>query len=96
MHGSISWPLLPKPRPQIAINITKPNHRSKQFSWTFWTFSRGYQRHQGHQSHDDDDYEEEDNKVEDNDNDNDKGISALGLDRDLGFSQVPSCGTPMT
>ena len=36
---------------------------------------------------DDDDKEEDDNEVEDNDKDNhnDKGISALGLDRDLGF-----------
>ena len=56
-------------------------------------FSRG---HQGHQPpHDDDGEEEVDNKVEDNneveDNDKDdnnyKDISALGLDRDLGFSQ---------
>ena len=43
---------------------------------------------------DDDDGEEEeedDDEVEDNDKDddnNDKGISALGLDRDLGFSRV--------
>ena len=36
---------------------------------------------------DDDNAEEDDNEVEDNDRDdnNDKGISALGLDRDLGF-----------
>ena len=54
-------------------------------------FSRG---HQGHQPHDDDDKEEDDDEVEDNDkddnnkdNNNDKGISALGLDRDLGFSR---------
>ena len=53
---------------------------------------------QGHRPHDDDDNEEEDDddEVEDNDKDednnnkddsNDKGISALGLDRDLGFSR---------
>ena len=28
------------------------------------------------------------------DNNNVKGISALGLDRDMGFSQGPSYGTP--
>ena len=58
-------------------------------------FSRGHQGRQGHRPHDDDDNEEEDNEVEDNDNDNDnskddnndKGISALGLYRDLGFSR---------
>ena len=53
--------------------------------------------HQGHQSPDDDDDEEEedDNLVEDNeeveendkDDNNFKDISALGLDRDLGFSR---------
>ena len=56
-------------------------------------FSLGHQGRQGHRPHDDDDDEEEDNEVEDNDKDNDnnmddnndKGISALGLDRDLGF-----------
>ena len=49
---------------------------------------------QGYRPHDDDDDEEEDNEVEDNDkddendkdNNNDKGISVLGLDRDMGFS----------
>ena len=55
--------------------------------------------------HDDDDDKEDNDEVEDNDkvegndkddDNNDKGISALGLDRDLGFSRVPSCGTPMT
>ena len=59
-------------------------------------FSRGYQGSQGHWPHDDDaDEQEDDDKVEDNDKDddnnkdgnNDKGISALGLDRDLGFSR---------
>ena len=48
---------------------------------------------QGYRPHDDDDDEEEDNEVEDNDkddendkdNNNDKGISVLGLDRDMGF-----------
>ena len=56
-------------------------------------FSRGHQERQGHRPHDDDDNEEEEDEVEDNDkddnnkdNNNDKGISALGLDRDLGFS----------
>ena len=57
---------------------------------------------QGHRPHDDDD-EEEDDEVEDNkkdddnnnkDNSNDKGISALGLDRDLGFSRGRPPGTP--
>ena len=57
-------------------------------------FLRGHQGGQGHRPHDDDDVddEEEDDKVEDNckdddnnkDDNNDKGISALGLDRDLG------------
>ena len=56
-------------------------------------FSRG---HQGHRpSDDDDDKEEDDNVVEDKDEveDNDKDdnnykyISALGLDRDMGFSR---------
>ena len=58
-------------------------------------FSRGHQGCQGHQPHDDDDDKEDDDEVEDNDKDdnnntddnNDKGISALGLDRDLGFSR---------
>ena len=61
-------------------------------------FSRG---HQGHQPNDDDNVEEDDDdEVEDNDKDgdnnkkdnNDKGISAQGLDRDLRFSRfdVPS------
>ena len=53
-------------------------------------FSRGHQGRQGHRPHDDDNDEEEDDEVEDNDNikvdNNDKGISALRLDRDLGFS----------
>ena len=51
-------------------------------------FSRGHQGRQGHRLHDDDDNEEEDNEVEDNnkDDNNDKGISTLGLDRDIGFS----------
>ena len=35
----------------------------------------------------------EDNNKDD-ENNNDKGISALGLDRDLGFSRGPSYGTP--
>ena len=53
-------------------------------------FSRGHQGHQGHQPHDDDDNEEDDNdKVNNNNNNkdskNNKGISALGLDRDMGF-----------
>ena len=58
-------------------------------------FSRVHQGHQGHRPHDDDDNEEDDDEVEDNDKDdnnnkddnNDKGISALGLDRDMGFSR---------
>ena len=56
-------------------------------------FSCGHQGRQGHRPHDDDDDEEDDDEAEDNDKDNnkddndDKGISALGLDRDLGFSQ---------
>ena len=64
-------------------------------------FSRGHQGRQGHRPHDndndqeedndeeEDDNEEEDNEVEDNnkDDNNDKGISALGLDRDLGLSR---------
>ena len=58
-------------------------------------FSRGHQRCQGHRPHDDDDDEEDDDEVEDNDKDDnknkddndDKGISALGLYRDLGFSR---------
>ena len=40
-----------------------------------------------------------DDKVEDNNKDDDNngnGISALGLDIDLMFSRVPSCGTSMT
>ena len=42
-----------------------------------------------HRPHDNDDDEED--EVEDkDDNNNDKGISALGLDRDLGFSRGPS------
>ena len=52
-------------------------------------FLRGHQGCQGHWPHDNDD--EEEDEVEDNDKDddnnkddnNDKGISALGLDRDL-------------
>ena len=58
-------------------------------------FSRGRQECQGHRPPNDDNDEEEDKEVEDNDKDddnnkddnNDKGISALGLDRDLGFSR---------
>ena len=58
-------------------------------------FSRGHQGRQGHRLHDDEDDEEEDEEVEDNDKDDnnnkddndEKGISALGLDRDLGFSR---------
>ena len=55
-------------------------------------FSRGHQGqqgHQGHQPHDDDNNEKDDDEVEDNDKDdnNFKDISALGLDRDLGFSR---------
>ena len=57
-------------------------------------FSRGHQGCQGHPPHDDDNNEEEDDEVEDNDkydgnnkdDNNDKGISALGLHRDLGVS----------
>ena len=59
-------------------------------------FLRGHQGRQGHRPHDDDNNEEDnDDEVEDNDKDdnnnnnkddsNDKSISALGLDRDLGF-----------
>ena len=58
-------------------------------------FSRGYQGHQGHRPHNDDnDEEDKEDAVEDNDkgdnnkdDNNDKGISALGLDRDMGFSR---------
>ena len=57
-------------------------------------FSGGHQGHQGHKPHDDDEEEkEEDDKVDNNNKDvnkddtNYKGISALGLDRDLGFSR---------
>ena len=58
-------------------------------------FSRGLQGLQGHQPYDDDNNEEDDDEVDDNDKDddnnkddnNDKGISVLGLDRDLGFSR---------
>ena len=57
-------------------------------------FSPQHQRHQVHQLHDDDD-DEEVNEVEDNNkdddnikNDNDdKSISALGLDKDCGFRE---------
>ena len=50
---------------------------------------------QGHWPYDDDDNEEDDDEEEDNDKDddnnkddnNDKGISVLGLDRDLEFSR---------
>ena len=59
-------------------------------------FSRGHQGCQWHGPHEDDDDEEDNDEVEDNDkdddnnkdNNDDKGISALGLDRDLGFSRV--------
>ena len=58
---------------------------------------------QGHRPHDDDN-NEEDNEVEDNDkdddndkdNNNDKGISVLGLHRELGFSRVPHTQSPFT
>ena len=57
-------------------------------------FSRGHQGHQGHRPPDDEEEEDDDmvednDEVEDNDKDdnNFKDISALGLDRDLGFSQ---------
>ena len=59
-------------------------------------FSRGHQGCQGFRPHDDDDNEEEkDDEVEDNDKVEDNGkddinfkdISALGLNRDLGFSR---------
>ena len=57
-------------------------------------FLQGHQAYQGHLPHDDDEEEEEDNKEEDNHKDDnnkddkyDKGISALGLDRDLRFSR---------
>ena len=61
---------------------------------------RGHQGHQGHRPPDDDE-EEDDNEVEDNEEveDNDKNdnnfkdISALGLDRDLGFFAVGRSGT---
>ena len=52
---------------------------------------------------DDDDDEEEDDEVEDNDKDDDNkmskifsnsNFSALGLDRDLGFSRGPPSGIP--
>ena len=49
--------------------------------------------------HEDDDDKEDDDEVEDNDKDDDNngnGISALELYKDLVFSRVPSCGTPMT
>ena len=57
-------------------------------------FSQAHQGRQGHRLHDDDNDEEEDDEVEDNDKDDDnnkdenddKGISPLGLDRDLVFS----------
>ena len=57
-------------------------------------FSQGHQGLQGHWPYDDDDNQEDDDEVEDNDKDddnnkddnNDKGISVLGLDRDLEFS----------
>ena len=51
-------------------------------------FSRRHQEYQGHRPHDDDDVqEEEDDDVEDNDkdDDNDKVISALELDINMGF-----------
>ena len=55
-------------------------------------FLQGHQANQGHQPHDDDN-EEEDNEVEDNnkeddnkkDDNDENGISAQGLDRELGF-----------
>ena len=58
-------------------------------------FLGGHQECQGHWPHADDNDQEEDDEVEDNDKDddnnrdgiNDKGISALGLERDLGFSR---------
>ena len=57
-------------------------------------FSRGHQGNQEYRPHDDDN-KEEDNEVEDNDKDDDnnkddnddKGSSAQGLDRDMGFSR---------
>ena len=44
---------------------------------------RGHQGHQGHCDHDDDNKEDYDNNKVEN---NDKGISAPGLDSDIGFS----------
>ena len=63
---------------------------------------QGHQGRHGHWLHDDDNDEEEYNEVEDNnkdddnnkDNNNDKGISSLGLDRDMAFLQGPSYWTP--
>ena len=57
-------------------------------------FSREHQENQGHRPHCDDN-EEEDNEVEDNnkqddnnkDDNDENGISAQGLNRDLGFSR---------
>ena len=42
----------------------------------------------------DNDDVDDDNNNNDKDSNDDKGISALGLDRDMGFSQGPSYGTP--
>ena len=54
-------------------------------------FSRRHQGHQRHWPHYDDEKVENNDKDNNNnnnkDNNNDKGISALGLDRDLGFSR---------
>ena len=58
-------------------------------------FLRGHQGHQEHQPHEDDSYYEDNHQTEYNDKDgknnkdnNDMGISALALDRDLGFSRT--------
>ena len=48
-----------------------------------------------HLNHDHVDADNPTNK-NDKDSNDDMGISALGLDRDLGFSRVPSYETPMT
>ena len=64
-----------------------------------WGFRKDIKDVKGISIHDDDDDKEDDDEVEDNDKDDDNngnGISALELYRDLVFSRVPSCGTPMT
>ena len=64
-----------------------------------WGFREDIKDVKGISIYDDDDDKEDDDEVEDNDKDDDNNcnhISALGLDRDLVFLRVPSCGTPMT